>query len=690
MEAVVRDEGRTRSPLAKVRTGAFAPAAWPRRSAGALLLGLGTLPVFALLDAPSTGLAGQATAAAAATDAELMWLGALLCVIPALIAAKLAPAAALERRARRFGRVVARAPVRVCALVAALLAFALTAAFNRFALHGQPALIDAMSQLLHARWIAAGSLAGADPELGGFVNLQQGLFTEHGWVSQYPPGFPFLLALGFITGGVGLVGPALAATTAWFTMLAADRLLPGRRAEARIGAGLLALSPFAIVQAGAYMSHAAAAAFGALAIWAAARTREGRRRSSFVAGAAIGALGATRPLTALAIGLVVVAMVRRPARLLWLACGIAPFALGIALYNAHFFGAPGTWGHTAALGPAAGPGFGIDPWGNAYGPLQAAAYTSAELTALSVFLFETPFPVVALIGLALLISRRVSPGERVIAAWALLPLAANLFYWHHGLFMGPRMLADAAPAWSLLAVLSAGSLLRAAPAVSHGWSPRVFLATAVGAALVAGLFWLGPARLASYRIPPSAAYEAARTVDGPALVFVHGGWTSRVAMRLAAAGMRLDSVETALRRNPTCGVEEWLGARERGDAQLAPLDLEPRAESLPAVEISPGNRMRARPGDVLTAACAREVAADARGVIEVAALYWRGDLPGRNGAGTLFVRDLGPERNARLIRRFADRRAWFLLHQEPSAAPVLVPYAQGEALLWPEARGDAS
>jgi len=528
-------------------------------------------------------------------------------------------------------------------------------------------------------------VAGPGADLGAFVHLQQSLFTEHGWVSQYPPGFAALLAAGFRVGMAGLVGPLLMAATAFFTMLAADRLLPARRAEARIGAGLVAFSPLLIAQAGATMNHAAAAAFGAAAVWAALRAQVDGRRWAVFAGAAVGALYATRPLTALAIGVIVAALiVARPARLVWLAAGAAPFVLAMAVWNAHFFGAPDTWGYAAALGPAAGPGFGIDPWGNAYGIVQALAYTSAELTALSVFLFETPVPLVALIGLGLVFAPRMAPGECVVLAWALLPLAAHFFYWHHGLFMGPRMLADAAPAWSLLAILCVVSLVRRVPAALGAWSPRVFAAAWTVAAVLAGVLWLGPARLSSYRLPPSAALQAAGGVEGPALVFVHGGWTSRVAMRLAAGGMRLDSVETALRQNPTCAVEQWVTARERGETPGAALDFTPRATSLPpAVEISPGNRMRTRPGERMAPVCAREIAADARGVIEAAALFWRGDLPGMDGRGIVFVRDLGPARNARLRARFADHRPWFLLQRDPAAAPSLVPYEEGEGLLWP-------
>jgi hypothetical protein len=162
-------------------------------------------------------------------------------------------------------------------------------------------------------------------------------------------------------------------------------------------------------------------------------------------------------------------------------------------------------------------------------------------------------------------------------------------------------------------------------------------------------------------------------------VFVHGGWTSRIAMRLAAAGMTLDSVETAIRQNPTCHVQEFLdGSRTRAD-----LDFTPRATNLPPVaEISPGNRIRVVPGAVLPTSCQREIVADKRGTLEVATLYWRSDLPGLAGDGVMFVRDLGPAENATFIARYPERRAYVILTRSPETMPELVEYGEGMEMLW--------
>jgi hypothetical protein len=225
-----------------------------------------------------------------------------------------------------------------------------------------------------------------------------------------------------------------------------------------------------------------------------------------------------------------------------------------------------------------------------------------------------------------------------------------------------------------------GLVDRVPPSASgSSFSPRGVLATTFTLALLAGLVWFTPARLAGYALPPSAALAAASAAETPALVFVHGGWTSRIAMRLAAAGMTLDSVETAIRQNPTCQVQEFLdGSRTRAD-----LDFSPRATNLPPVaEISPGNRIRVEPGAVLQPTCQREIASDQRGTVEVATLYWRSDLPGLAGDGVMFLRDLGPAENATFIARYPERRVYVMLTPSTDALPTLVPYDEAMALLW--------
>ncbi|NIU72358.1 MAG: hypothetical protein GWN71_01865 [Gammaproteobacteria bacterium] len=153
--------------------------------------------------------------------------------------------------------------------------------------------------------------------------------------------------------------------------------------------------------------------------------------------------------------------------------------------------------------------------------------------------------------------------------------------------------------------------------------------------------------------------------------------------------MRLDSVETAIRRNDACRVQSFVsawsetGALESATARV-PLDFRPlpgTAPELEVVEVSPGNTARVDRSTLPTPECRRQAAADRFGVIELAPLLWQGDLPGAGRGGPLFVRDLGPERNQELVTRYRERRA-LLLVPGREGSPDLMPYQEGMERLW--------
>ena len=657
-----------------------------RRALAAAIGLLAAVPLWRLLAGSSTGWAGQATAAQASAQSAMLWSGLLLCALLGLLAALLVDAPSLESRVHRMLEPLRKPTTRTFTVVLALAAALLATVIAQAVLGGLPTLIDSFAQLVHARYLAAGMTAGPVNEHSEFWHMQQTLLTRNGWVSQYPPGHVLLLALGWKLHIVSLIGPLCWGVAVCFATLALHALVPNL-VLARLAALLAALSPFSLALSGAFMSHIPAAACAAAALFFTVRARDGKWWHAALAGVALGALFTMRPLTAFALGAVALgyALVgRRYTYAVIAAAAALPMLIAVAAHNAHFFGAATQFGYQAALGPSAGLGFGIDPWGNRYGLPQALAYTSAELTALSLYLFEVPLPLVLLVGVYFATGRR-APGEWLLFAWCVAPVLANLFYWHHGLFMGPRMLADVGVFWAALSVISVVGLtraLRARTRVALRYSPRTFALATVLAAGVFGAIMLWPARLASYQLTPErrALLEAPR-VDQPALVFVHGGWTARIGMRLAAHGMRLDSVETALRQNPSCRVHAFADSFASGGKAAIQLDFTPRADQLPQLaEISPGNRMRVAPEEPITSECARQISADQAGVIDVTPYIWQGDLPGTPARGALYVRDMGPRANQRLIQQYPDRRALMLIpHQERVA---LVPYTIAERAIW--------
>lgn len=661
----------------------------PIRLVAAFIAVLSVLPLWRILPQRATGLAGAATAEAAASYSGMIWYGLIIAAIPGVVAAVLIKDSRLERWLARAAAPLARAGSVRFAAVIGMLAAGVAAIVAVFIMAGSPTLIDSFAQLTQARYIASAQLAGPLAAHQQAWHIPQTLFTDNGWVSQYPPGYAALLGIGMRLNAVALVGPVLFGIAAFFTALIADEVIENR-ALARTAAVLAALSAFMIAQAGAFMSHVPAAAFSTAALYFVLRgSRTGASGAAFAAGASIGALFAIRPLSAVVAGVTATLYVlldRRPlrARARQLALSVAgalPFLVLIGFYNAHFFGSATTFGYDAALGPAAGLGFGQDPWGNAYGPLEALAYTSAELSALSVFLLETPLPLVTLVGVFFALSTTLRPQVRLLFWWVAALVLAYLFYWHHGLFMGPRMLADTGTLWVLLVVIAvAGLVSRIAPHAAVGrYSVRTFALGAVSAAFVIGVLLMTPARLLSYA-PPADVLPLLRAprVDAPALIFVHGGWSSRIAARLAAKGMRADSIETALRQNSTCSAHDFSLQYPHVDTRL---DFTPRATALPKIaEISQGNRIRIADGERMHADCMREIAADTAGVVDIAPYSWQGALPGQQG-GPLFVRDMGPQPNQAVIAAHPGRRL-MLLTASGADGVKLYSYEDGMQRIW--------
>ena len=679
--------------------------AYAFHAVGVALILLVVFPVFRLLDRPDAGLFLRGAMAAAELARSMLFFGSIIVLALAIVIARLVDAQTIERAFTRCGGWLQGIPTARFASALAVTSGFLTLLFSLVVLDGKPNLVDSMVQLLHARFLEAGQLAAMLGRYPEFWQIQNSLVTPNGWVSQYPPGYIVMLAAGMKLGIVILIPPILVGLTVLFTALAAGRLLPDDKITARVGAVMLCFSPFVIGLAGAFMNHIGAAAFTVVAVYFAIR---GRDASGFLwsilAGLAVGVVFSIRPLGAMVAALIVAiiwltdarpapraAATRFLVRTLGAIVGIAPILILIGAYNQHFFGSPFTFGYLASQGPLVEPGFHRDPTGAIYGARQALAFTSSDLVTLSLYLLETPIPAVIVVGLFLLLARRFSIGSRVIAAWALLPVVANAFYWHHGIFMGPRMLNEAAPQWILLTAIAAIGLVRMIPRERSfgGYSPRVALALTFGFAWLAGLLYMGPQRLASYGgLWMESSRVEVTPPRGPSLIFVHGAWTGRVAMRLVAHGMRLDSLEAAMRQNTTCETHYyslWYStpAGERA-AKAPPLDFSFAPHNPPPkLQIAAGEEIRVRAGERLSKECLREVASDTLGIVDVTPLIWQGDLPGIGSDGPMYVRDLGPAANERLIQEYPNRTPLVLMRPSNDDAPRLYPYAEGMKQLWP-------
>ncbi|WP_438026998.1 hypothetical protein [Sorangium sp. So ce233] len=251
---------------------------------------------------------------------------------------------ATSRPAPRAGAAPGLAIAAALAVVAALISAAYVAVYLR----GGPRIIDATSYWLEARAMAAGYLAWPLDEpaasvLGRFLVRSDA--AAHGAAALsaalpggaapgdvdrvaviFPPGYPALLALGFLAGAPLAVGPLLAGALAIATYDLAARFAP----EDPAAAGGAARIPFVPVVAALFsalcaalryhtadtMSHGLAALCFTVALASARRALDEARdaptraptgrlhpavRAAALAGLAAGWLAATRPPSALAL-----------------------------------------------------------------------------------------------------------------------------------------------------------------------------------------------------------------------------------------------------------------------------------------------------------------------------------------------------------------------------------------------------
>lgn len=253
---------------------------------------------------------------------------------------------------------LARWPERVVLFGAAALAALLSAAYVAVYLRGGPRIIDATTYWLEGRALAAGHLAVPlrEPEastLGRFLVRAEGPEGPT-FAGIFPPGYPALLALGFLAGAPLAVGPALAFALVLTTYALAKRVLPARAREAPRLAALLSVSCAALrYHTADTMSHGLAALCfaGALAALFAALDAPSKGRAIAAAagsGLLLGWLAATRPPSALALAACLLFALLGEAPKAW---GRAPLALclalgvlpGLALLLAHQHAATGAW-----------------------------------------------------------------------------------------------------------------------------------------------------------------------------------------------------------------------------------------------------------------------------------------------------------------------------------------------------------
>lgn len=534
----------------------------------------------------------------------------------------------------------------------------------------RPLLIDEIVQVLQARDLAAGQLTHAIPGPKAFFSILHEVdFGERAY-GQYPVGGPAMLVPGVLAGATWLVGPVFGALAVGLFWVLLRTLEAGATSRFRIATTLLfACTPFAAFMFASHMNHGPMLLWLLVALVALPRAASDAPRAplwGLLAGLGLGIAATIRPLDAGAFALPAAAWLAWRARR-----GVRPFAalalsgVGVALPLALVFAAnfattghPLQFGYDLLWGPDMRLGFHASPWGVVHTPQRGAELVALYLMRLNTYLFELPFPSLALPAAGLWLSGRLSAMERYLLASAGLVLVGYWAYWHDGFFLGPRFLF----AWLPLLVLYSargirGGLegLRRAPAaragVLAGLGVGVAYAVVTIAAVRAPQYRNG---LASMRFPHDAAERAGVT---DALVMVQESWGAQLIVRLWELGISRPDAEAIYRNVDACVLEQAIAAATAAglDGAAALERLRPLlADSarLVASDLTPDDSQRRLPGLTYTATCAARIEADRRGYLLYAP--WR-----LVDDGNVYARWL-PGREAELRAAFPARPAFVL------------------------------
>jgi hypothetical protein len=413
--------------------------------------------------------------------------------------------------------------------LSALSAAALSAAYIVAYLREGPRIIDATSYYLEARAVAQGFFAWPveSPEtavLGRFLVRAAGPDGAHAAVI-FPPGYPLVLAVGFLFRVPLAVGPLLAAGLAVATWDLADRVTradaPAPAAKTLLGVPEIAAIFSVICAALRYhtadtMSHGLAALCATSSLALGFRAIDACHESAFRraaglavgAGVALGWLTATRPVSAVAITLALTlavsgtAALERRARLRLLGLAALGALPGLLLLLAHQRAATGSLGlssqrayYAAADGPpdcfrygfGAGIGcigehkdFVVAHLARGYHGFEAIGTTLRRLKQHLVDpLNAEPLALLVVIGAVLAIRTR-SSRARLLALAVVVQIVAYAPFYFDGNYPGggARFFADVLPFEHVLAAIAVVAL------ASRRRSPERWAALAPALALV--------------------------------------------------------------------------------------------------------------------------------------------------------------------------------------------------------------
>lgn len=405
--------------------------------------------------------------------------------------------------------------------------------------HRIPHVPDEVAYLFQARTYALGR-PYLDPPPAPDL-FRQFLIMTHGgkWFSVFPPGWPLVLALGVLAGVPWIVNPVLSGVGVLLAYAVVKRI--HRPSTAVVAALLLATSPLYVIVGATYMAHPLSIVCGLLALYSVLELRTGAgMRWAVIGGLALGLLFLARPIEAVSVGVVVLALcfgafggrVRAPALALAAAVSSAVgslFLVNNRILTGNAFRDPVQMFFDLTFYPGSnalgfGPNRGNFGWANdilpGHSPLEAAIHLNLNLSIIDTELFGW-------LGGALLFVVMLPLGRTERGTWLWIWLiiaivAPTTLYWYSGADLGPRYWYQTLVPFAALAALGIRSLADGI-GTGHGRVASVALVLAL-----VGFFqitvWRGTEKYQRYR---GVSSDVGRLIDDNAMqqgvIFVKNG-----------------------------------------------------------------------------------------------------------------------------------------------------------------------
>jgi hypothetical protein len=340
------------------------------------------------------------------------------------------------------------------AIFLAACGYVATALFDR-----APHILDAVAYTFQAKMLASGMVTAPPPPLKDAFPVPFSTVHDGRWIIQYPPGTALVLALGMLVHLPWLVEPLMTAGAIALIVLAANRQYGA--GTALIVLALLVSSPFVLLVAGSFMSHAPALLFASVALYAV--TRYAERPSvgwAVLVAAGLGLGFLTREIVSVLYGLTVV--------LAGLATGsqlrgrrivldflvmpvIGGTGVGLYLaYNAAVTDDPFLLPRLVVDGrDRFGFGIGVGFY-NEHTVAAGLVNIEEQLVSLGFLLAGWPFGFSLALVLLPFLTWRLKWWDVPYGALILLYVLTYGAYYYHGIVFGPRYLFEAVPALAIL------------------------------------------------------------------------------------------------------------------------------------------------------------------------------------------------------------------------------------------------